>query len=268
MSTAQAQWFAQESVELVNAARNRAGLPRLVPDPALDRVAQAYSRRMAEEGFYGHVDPQGRSVGDRLAAARYLAGASAENIARGQPDPGTVVQGWLDSPGHCANIMNPQLAKIGAGYAFTPVPPFHHYWTHVFATPDASVGRDRSQYPAQALAAINQARHEYGAGPLTMDPALERIARTQLGELAQASRFRSEGKSALGAAGRAALAVYRRALALTAAGAASPEQAADQWTGGSGGEQILDRGLRAAGIAYTFVEEDDFRHYWLLVVGG
>ncbi len=70
MTSSQAQWFAQESVELVNAARNRAGLPRLAPDPALDRVALSYAQRMAREGFYRHVDPQGRQVSDRLAAAR------------------------------------------------------------------------------------------------------------------------------------------------------------------------------------------------------
>ncbi len=107
-----------------------------------------------------------------------------------------------------------------------------------------------------------------GVGPLAMDSALEQIARTHLGGMAQARRFRTEAKLALNAASRAALNAYRQALALTAAGISAPEQAAAQWTEGQGSEQLLDRVLRAAGIAYTFVEEDDFRHYWLLVVGG
>ena len=67
--TPHADHFAQESIALVNEARARAGLPRLTENVTLSRVARAYGERMARENFYGHVDPQGRGVGDRIAAA-------------------------------------------------------------------------------------------------------------------------------------------------------------------------------------------------------
>lgn len=267
MNPAQTARFTQESIRLVNQARLQAGLVRLDENEVLGRVAMKYSQRMANEGFYGHVDPQGKQVSDRIADTGYLARMSAENIARGQPDPALVVDGWLKSPGHRANIMNPDLREIGAGYAINPTDAYLHYWTHVFATPDPSVGRERSNYPAQTLAQINQIRQKAGAAPLTTHPALENIARSQLPAIADASKFRSQAQRTLNEASRAALKSFSQAMALTAAGAATPEDAAAQWSKDNG-RQLSDKGLRAAGVAYTFVAQDDFRHYWLLVLGG
>jgi uncharacterized protein YkwD len=223
---------------------------------------------MARESFYGHVDPQGKLVTDRIAAAGYLAQMSAENIACSQPDPVSVVEGWLKSPRHRANILNRELREIGAGYAVTSTPPYHPYWTHVFATPDASVGRDRSAYPTQMVVQINQVRHQAGVAPLTLHPALENVARSELPALANARSFRGAASRTLNEASRAALKFFPHALALTAAGAATPEDALAQWTKNDGGRQLCDKALRAAGVAYTFVAQDDFRHYWLLVLGG
>ena len=260
--------FAQESIILVNNARAHAHLPRLVENATLGRVAMAYSQRMAREGFYGHHDPQGRQVSDRIAATGYLAQRSAENIARGQSDPATVVEGWLNSPGHRANIMNPELREIGAGYAVTTASPYFHYWTHVLATPDASVERDRNQYPAQVVAEINQVRQQAGAALLTLHPALESIARSHLSNLANARTFRRTANGTLNEASRAALKSFPHALVLTAAGAATPEDAVAQWVKEDGGRALRDKALRLAGVAYTFMAQDDLRHYWLLVLCG
>ena len=266
--TPNAEVFTQESILLVNEARARAGLAHLAENATLGAVAMAYSGRMARENFYGHVDPQGKQASDRIAAAGYLAQASAENIARGQPDPATVVEGWLNSPGHRANIMNPNLREIGAGYAVNPASPYFHYWTHVFATPDGSVGRDRSNYPALVVAQINRVRQQAGVAPLTRHGTLESIARSQLPALNSARTFRSTASRTLNDASRAALKHFTRALALTAAGAATPEDAVAQWTKDDGGRTVCDPQLRVAGVAYDFVAQDDFRHYWLLVLGG
>src|SRR5690606_27725709 len=118
--------------------------------------------------------PQGKDVTDRIAATGYLVLASAENIASGQPDPATVVEGWLNSPGHRANILNPELTEIGAGYAYTTTGDYHHFWTHVFATPDPSMRRDRNLYPVEALEQINQLRQQSGLAPLVCAAQLER----------------------------------------------------------------------------------------------
>lgn len=264
----QAREFAQRSIELVNAARIETGLDPLVESPVLTQVAQDYSRRMATEGFYGHTDPQGKDVTDRIAAAGYLAQMSAENIAGGQPDPETVVDGWLNSPGHRENIMNPDLQEIGAGYAYADSPPYYHYWTHVFATPDASVGRDLTQYPDQALAAINDLRQQAGGSPLTMDPTLTAIAQRHLEGLAHAQDFDAQVDPTLEAASQEALPGHQQIVALAAAGPGTPEDVVAKWAENTGNSNLADAGLTTAGIAYLFIEEDDYRHYWLLLMGG
>lgn len=263
----QAAYFAQESIVLVNEARTRAGLPRLQENDTLGRVAMAYSQRMARENFYGHVDPQGKGVGERIAATGYVAQMSAENIGRGQRDPATVVDGWLKSPGHRANILNADAREIGAGYAIAS-PPYFHVWTHVFAAPDGSVGRDRNKYASALVAEINRVRGQDGAAPLTLHPTLESIATSHLQAIANERAFRSEANRTLNEASRAALKSFQHAPALVAAGAATPEEAVAQWTKGEGGRTLRDRTLRVAGAAYLFAAQDRFRHYWLLVLGG
>lgn len=266
----QQQENAQASIDLVNQARHRLGLTTLSVDATLGQVAQAYSRAMARGGFYGHTDLQGHDVGDRLIAVGYGARMSAENIARGQSSPSQVVEGWLDSPGHRANILNPQLTHIGAGYAYTPTPAYHHYWTHVFATPDPSTSRDRSRYVAEAQQLLDAARRAAGQPTLRHAPDLDRIAQEHLTALqGRGSTYvRSQARSVLGGAGNAALQSYRRATAQLAAGRATPEEAVDEWERAG---TLLDPAWQAAGLAYGYAgvqSGDDLHHYWLLLLAG
>lgn len=261
--------FTTQSIALVNQARQRAGLTALSADPLLNQVAQRYSARMAAEGFYDHVDPQGRNVVDRINAVGYVARRSAENIARGQPDPVTVVQGWLNSPGHRANILDPAQTAIGAGYAFTPAPPYHHYWTHVFAAPDPAQGRNNATYPAEAVTLINQARRADGRAPLSADPALAAQAMRGLEQLtaAGASGFAQTAPTVLRAAATP-VPPYRRAVALVGGGYATPEEAVDHWVKGRDGDTLLDAACRAVGVAYLRRARDTLRHYWLAIAAG
>lgn len=263
---AQAERLAQESILLVNQAREEAGLMPLTENPVLGEVAMAYSNRMAMEGFYGHEDPEGNQAEDRIAAAGYLAQMTAENIAAGQPDAQMVVEGWLDSPEHRANIMNPDFREIGAGYAYTSTPPYHHYWTHLFATADASVGRNREEYPELALAQINQLREQAGVAPLTMDPTAVSIANTHLQSLVQAESYENQVEQTLSDASTEAVHTFQQAVTLSSAGTATPEEVVAQWVEGYGSSQLTDPNLRAAGVAYQFVEESEYRHYWVLLL--
>jgi uncharacterized protein YkwD len=70
---------------------------------------------------------------DRMSDAGY-SGASpwGENIAAGQPTPAEVVDGWMHSPGHCRNIMDPDYHVIGIGYAYDASSSYGHYWTQDF----------------------------------------------------------------------------------------------------------------------------------------
>ena len=70
-----------------------------------------------------------------MTRAGYEWRGSGENIASGQPDAETAVQGWLDSPGHCATLMEPRFTETGVAFALAPGKNPAVYWTQVFATP-------------------------------------------------------------------------------------------------------------------------------------
>jgi uncharacterized protein YkwD len=90
---------------------------------------------MAAQYKFSHTGAGGSSVGDRLTAAGYDWSRWAENIAAGRSTASGTVNQWLDSPGHCHNLMSPQVTETGVGYAYNSAAPYRHYWTHDFARP-------------------------------------------------------------------------------------------------------------------------------------
>jgi Cysteine-rich secretory protein family/TerD domain len=122
-----------EVVTLTNAERARHGLRPLTFDARLAQAAQAHSADMVRRGFFAHENPDGRQVWDRAVAAGYAYRKVAENIAAGQPTAREVVLGWMNSPGHRANILDGELAQIGVGCAQGGS--YGIYWTQVFGTP-------------------------------------------------------------------------------------------------------------------------------------
>ncbi|MEU9173554.1 CAP domain-containing protein [Streptomyces sp. NPDC048420] len=121
---------ADEVVALTNRERARAGLPPLAVDPLLARAAQAYSTDMAVRAFYSHTSPEGTQPWDRAAAAGSTRRSIGENIACGQRSAAEVVEGWMNSPGHRANILKPDFTHIGIGFAGGG--PAATYWTQLF----------------------------------------------------------------------------------------------------------------------------------------
>ena len=122
-----------EVVVLTNAERARHGLRALAVDARLAQAADAHSADMARRGFFAHESPDGRQVWDRAVAAGYAYRKVAENIAAGQRTAAEVVHGWMESPGHRANILDPVLTQIGVGRADGGA--YGVYWTQVFGTP-------------------------------------------------------------------------------------------------------------------------------------
>ena len=121
-----------EIIRLTNQERQKAGLAPLAENATLDNVAENYAALMAQRQQLSH-DIDGTSSGDRLTAAGYRWSSCAENIAENYADAGAVVQGWMNSPGHRANILDPNVTQIGVGVAYssTGVP----YHCQVFAQP-------------------------------------------------------------------------------------------------------------------------------------
>ncbi|MFF7091100.1 sigma-70 family RNA polymerase sigma factor [Streptomyces rubradiris] len=102
-------------VALVNEERAAAGCGPVTEDPQLDRAAQGHSDDMAARGFFDHTNPDGAGPGERVTAAGYRWSTYGENIARGQQTPRAVMDSWMHSPGHRANILNCSFKNIGVG---------------------------------------------------------------------------------------------------------------------------------------------------------
>jgi uncharacterized protein YkwD len=135
----------QDILALVNAARAR---PRtcgtqafdaagpLKWNPLLGQAALVHSTDMAQKHYFNHKQPDGSLPADRATNAGYRWLRVGENIASGQRTVEDTVASWLDSPGHCANIMNPAFTEMGAAYAINPQNRNRTaYWTQVFGTP-------------------------------------------------------------------------------------------------------------------------------------
>lgn len=122
--------MASQVLALVNDERAKAGCGALTTSSALQRAAQGHSADMAANDYFSHDSQDGRSFSDRIRAAGYTGGAIAENIAAGQQSASAVMQSWMNSSGHRANILNCSYRHLGVGYAkggsMSP------YWTQDF----------------------------------------------------------------------------------------------------------------------------------------
>jgi len=129
---------------LVNAARAEerkcgrqsfAPAPALKPSTVLAAAAATHARDMAEHAELTHTGSDGSKPADRITRAGYEWRASGENVAAGQRDADAVVAAWLESPGHCANIMEPNFTEMGVAFVQVPGANPSIYWAQSFATP-------------------------------------------------------------------------------------------------------------------------------------
>jgi uncharacterized protein YkwD len=136
--------LATRALQLVNNVRargTRCGDEMFGPAPAvtlsgkLSGVAFGHANDMAEHNYFEHDDLQGKTPSDRVRASGYQEKLVGENIAYGPKTVDEVVQGWLDSPGHCENIMDPRFAEMGVGYATSHDSKRTLYWVQVLAEP-------------------------------------------------------------------------------------------------------------------------------------
>jgi hypothetical protein len=121
----------------VNQERAARGLQPLSRVSPLDRAAQDYAVRMGREGFFSHTAPDGSSPRDRIQAAGYPGGTWGENIAAGQTTAEAVMQSWMNSSGHAANILNANFTHLGIGVATGGG--YGIYWVQNFGATSSSV---------------------------------------------------------------------------------------------------------------------------------
>lgn len=140
--------FEEEVLLLVNEARSQpadcgtegrfAAAGPVVMNAVLRCSARLQSLDMFERHFFGHTNPDGLDPFERMAAAGFHGAGAGENIAVGQTSPEQVMRSWMDSDGHCANVMRPKFTLLGVGY--------HpgaggrglgsNFWTQHFGAPD------------------------------------------------------------------------------------------------------------------------------------
>ena len=119
--------FEQQVVTLTNAERAKEGLPALQIDTKLMSSARAKSDDMAKNHYFDHTSPTYGSPFDQMKSLGISYKSAGENIAQGQKTPQEVVQAWMQSPGHRANIMNASYTHIGVGFSANG-----NYWTQQF----------------------------------------------------------------------------------------------------------------------------------------
>ncbi|MCS0587963.1 CAP domain-containing protein [Massilia norwichensis] len=137
--------LSQELVALVNQARatprtcgtqSFGAAPPIVWNETLSQAALGHSQDMASKRYFSHKEPGGSDPAARATRAGYRWTQISENIAAGQHSVKEAMAGWLDSPGHCANIMNPAVTEMGAAWAVNPANENRTpYWTQMFGRP-------------------------------------------------------------------------------------------------------------------------------------
>lgn len=135
---------AQRVLDLVNKARAE---PRRCGNKPFDAarplrwsavLAQAsllHAEDMAHYGYFSHSGRDGSMPDERVLRVGYRYRATGENIAAGQVTPEDVVAGWIKSPAHCANLMNPVYSEMGVAFAVDRNSELGVYWTQVFGAP-------------------------------------------------------------------------------------------------------------------------------------
>ena len=119
--------FESEVVRLVNEIRVKDGLNKLTEDWELSRVARYKSQDMRDNKYFSHTSPVYGSPFEMMKNFGISYRSAAENIAKGQKTPQAVVNGWMNSSGHRANILNASYTHIGVGYVADG-----NYWTQMF----------------------------------------------------------------------------------------------------------------------------------------
>lgn len=131
--------LAAEVLRLVNSERSSRGLTTLAIDDTLRLQAAKYACEMINDDFFAHVNPvTGSTLEDRAKEFGYEYSIIGENLAAGQTSAIQVVQDWMNSEGHRANILRPEFTEIGIAVRLGG--DFGIYWVQEFGRPSAEVG--------------------------------------------------------------------------------------------------------------------------------
>jgi hypothetical protein len=162
----------QEMLRLTNEHRILNGLPELILDEALTRIAREHSVGMAQQGFISHTQPWG-DLRSRITRAGYPLEVARENVASA-PTIGMAQRALIDSPAHDKNILANDVTRVGIGIAHCPAPLSRKlYITEIFSTPREEYRPESVQ--EMLISRIDDLRQD-GAGSMLPNPELEKMA--------------------------------------------------------------------------------------------
>jgi uncharacterized protein YkwD len=122
--------YKAQVVALMNQERANAGIGGISQNASLDAVAQIRAQEIAQS--FSHTRPNGTSCFTVLDEGGIAYMTAGENIAAGYGDPASVMSGWMNSPGHRANILNGSFGQVGIGYYTDPNSGYGTYWVQIF----------------------------------------------------------------------------------------------------------------------------------------
>lgn len=134
----------REVLDLVNEVRGESRtcgdqtFPSTLPlawNDQLGSAALEHSHDMAKQNYFSHTGRDNSQVGERARREGYEYQLIGENLAAGHGSAKQAVAGWLMSPGHCANLMNPEFTEMGAAYVVNPASDSAIFWTQVLGAP-------------------------------------------------------------------------------------------------------------------------------------
>ncbi|WP_240625601.1 CAP domain-containing protein [Spirosoma pollinicola] len=133
----------QEVLTYINQARSKScqcgttvypAVPALTLDAQLNTASDKFAVDLATYNYFNHTGRDGSQPWDRMTREGYAWRAAGENIAAGYTTTRAVVDGWLKSPGHCANIMSANFKNVGVGYGYSSTSTYKNYWVTDFGT--------------------------------------------------------------------------------------------------------------------------------------
>ena len=127
--------------------------PPMVWNDNLEKAAKGHAWDMSNNNYFSHTSKDGRSMEDRIVFAGYIFNgfksfAIGENIAFGQMSINEVMNGWLKSPGHCKNLLNPQFKEVGVAQD-------HTYWVQDFGGRESFSAQQQSEIRSGRLKLIS-----------------------------------------------------------------------------------------------------------------
>ena len=134
LAAAKAELDAKAAASMISGYRRNHGLGPVSFDPELMRLAQAQARGMAARNELGHN--AAGSFPERIAKSKVRARAVVENVAAGYHTLADAFSGWRDSPGHRANMLNPEVTRMGIAAVYAPGSKYKVFWALILASPN------------------------------------------------------------------------------------------------------------------------------------